>query len=157
MMNALTAYWNERSKREQVMLLVMAAMLAATLLWLGVWRPGVAAREAAEARLIASVQAHEDVARQLAVLKSASPRVAGSSVAPVEIVAAAAQATGFELSRNAAEGADRVAVEIASARTPALVAWLDALGKQGLIADQVQMTPKSDGTLSVSLVLKRAK
>jgi general secretion pathway protein M len=157
MMSALTSYWGERSTRERVMLMVMAVLLAATLLWLGIWRPGVAAREAAQMRLIAAVQAREDVARQLAVLKSAPPPTAGSSIAPVELVAAAAQATGFELSRNAAEGADRVAVEIASARTPALVAWLGALGKQGLVADQVQMTPKSDGTLSVSLVLKRAK
>jgi general secretion pathway protein M len=157
MMNAFTTYWGERSTRERVMLTVMAVLLAATLLWLGIWRPGVAAREAAQVRLMASVQAREDVARQLSVLKSAPPPTTGGAVAPVELVAVAAQATGFELSRNSAEGADRVAVEIASAGTPALMAWLGALGKQGLVADQVQMTPKSDGTLSVSLVLKRAK
>jgi general secretion pathway protein M len=157
MMDALKSWWQGLSARERVMLSVMAAVLVAVFLWLGVWRPGVKARGDAATRLEAMVSARERVVGQAAWLSS-HPSVEGSpSVAPVDLIANAAQATGFELVRNVAEADGRVSIEIASARTPALLQWLRAIEKQGLVADSGQMIPRSDGTLGVTLTLKRAQ
>jgi len=45
---------------------------------------------------------------------------------------------------------------IPTARPSAALAWLDGLGTQGLAVEQLTMTPAPDGSVSVSVTLRRA-
>ena len=72
----------------------------------------------------------------------------------VGTVGQAAQGAGFTLSRNDAQGPDRVVIGISSARSPAFFAWLASLQGQGVIVEKLTLRTNSDATLSVEATLR---
>jgi general secretion pathway protein M len=150
----LMLWWRERSRREQRLLLVMLALLAATLLWLGVYRPVQAMLSDARARhAVATVLLGETRARADA-LQALRGQDAPSLSAPLEsIVTQSAVEAGFANAVVAAQGARRVSVSISSVRPAPMFALVAALEARGIVVERLSARANSDPTLAVDMVL----
>lgn len=159
MMHNLKLWWNARAPREQVLLGVMIALLVVVIGWLGIYRPmdnGV--RRAALANAEAA-ERHGDMARKVEWLRGAEKRAGSASALPVDqIVGQSAGEAGFTLDRVQAQGDDRVDIAIASARSTALLGWIQALEGQGMAVDKAMIAPSgTTGTVSAQIRFRRAE
>lgn len=147
-------WWRDRSLREQRMLLVMAALLAVTVLWLGIYRPVQNALSNARARHQEAVVRLGEVRAQAGLIKSA-----GALAAPAgplaDIVNRAAAEAGFANATVAPQGDRRVSVSIPSARPGPVMTWLARLEAQGIVVERLNARANADPTLTVDLVLTR--
>ena len=147
-------WWRDRSLREQRMLLVMAALLAVTALWLGIYRPVQNALSDARARHQEAVVRLGEVRAQADVIKSAGARAAPA--APLAgIVNRAAAEAGFANATIAPQGDRRVSVSIPSARPGPVMSWVARLEAQGIVVERLNARANADPTLTVDLVLTR--
>lgn len=153
MSSGLETWWRDRSRREQRLLLVLAALFALVLAWLLVVRPLgdrlADARERHGAALVALAEARADAAA-IGRLEKARPAPLGG---PIEqAVAQSASAAGFQLSRIEPDGTGRVTLAIEAARPQALFAWVGEMeASRGLIVERLTAGANSDRTLSVQL------
>ncbi|CAH0495732.1 type II secretion system protein GspM [Novosphingobium sp. CECT 9465] len=156
-MDRVTAWYIGLTTRERLLVSVAGAMVALVVLVYGIVLPvGTALDDAAVRHRVATERAGR-IAGQIAALKSA-PRVAAAALAgPVEQVAgASAQEAGFVVQSNQRRGSDMAVIVIPTARPSAALAWIDGLSAQGLAVEQLTMTPAPDGTVSVSVTLRRS-
>lgn len=158
MIETLKLWWQDRAPRERILLAIMGALAAGMILWLGVYRPvenGL--REAALANLDAA-ERYGEVARKVTLLKEAGTAAPATSSLPVEqIIGTSAGEAGFTLERVQAQGADRVDVAIASARSTALMTWIAGLGEQGVLVERAMLRPSGGaGTVSAQITFKRS-
>lgn len=151
----MTAWFNARSLREKRLLVVMAALLAVTLVWLAIIRPFGDAlssereRHAAAVIRLGETQAQVEALRQIGRLRSAP--LTGSFA---DAVRARAAEAGFAVSTLDEDGSGRVRVGIAGARPAALVPWLARLELAGILVEGATFTDKGDRTVGVLLTLK---
>lgn len=158
MIAALRLAWSERSTREQRLLLVMIALAAIVVLWLGIIRPLGDALSAADARLAQAAIAQGDIAArvdELALARRTAPRRPDRPLDAA--VNDAASAAGMTLSRVDLQGADRIAIGIGAVRGPALFDWLGGLARQGIVVERIALTANADATLSVDAMLSAAR
>lgn len=157
MMQRLTTWYIGLTQRERTMVSVAGALGALVLLIYGLILPlGHALDEAATRHREATERAGR-IAAGLESLKRAPAARVASVAGPVEQVAAAsAQEAGFVVQSNQRRGSDMAVLVIPTARPSAVLAWLDALGAQGLAVEQVTLTPAPDGTVSVNVTLRNA-
>lgn len=156
MIRTFSPWWLERSRREQVLLLILFALFALTLIWLLFVRPlGDRLSEARERHGAAVIALAEAKARSADIGRLERQRPAALGAPIEQAVAQSASAAGFQLSRIQADGPDRVSLAIEAARPEALFAWISGLETQrGLIVDRLTASSNSDRTLSVQLVLR---
>jgi len=156
-MTGIGDWWRGRSLREQRLLLAMTALLAVTILWLGIYRPVADWRAAARERHSEAVIARATVAAQAAALKRLGSRPAAAAAGPLApIVAAAAQEAGFAAATVAPQGDRRASIAIPAARPAALLGWLAGLEAQGIVVERLSARANSDPTLAVDAVLSIA-
>ena len=152
-----TAYtwWASRTIREQRLLLVMAAGLTLTLLWLAVIRPLSDALADARARHTRAITAEAE-ARGIADAIAAAGRNRPARLdVPVRIfVPETAAAAGFTVQRAEPFEPDGVSMVIGSARPAAFFAWLAGLQSRGLVVEALTATPNPDRTLSVQFTVR---
>jgi len=157
-MERLRVLWGERSSREQWMLGVMFALLAAVILWLGIARPLDAAQHSARDALREATDRNAAIRAKVTLLKSL-PRTAGpiDAAMPLEqFIGQSAGEAGLTLERAQAQGADRVDMAIASVRPVALLSWLAALEARGIRVETMSARPAATaGSVSVQAVLVR--
>ncbi|HMJ93784.1 MAG TPA: type II secretion system protein GspM [Allosphingosinicella sp.] len=156
MIASLSAWWRARSRREQILLLILSALFGITFAWLLVVRPLgdslAAARERHSEAVIALAEARAGAAA-IGRLERDRP---SSAAGPVErIVTESASAAGFQLSRIQPEGAGKVALAIEAARPQALFAWVSEMEtKNGLIVERLTANANSDRSLSAQIVFR---
>jgi general secretion pathway protein M len=151
----LALWWNGLSRREHALLTVAAALLATVLIWAIVWGPVGRAYDSYAADYRAATERQGRVQAKLALLKSPVPAAVRGT--PIDALARdSAAEIGVTLERAEARGEDAATIAIASIRTAALLPWLDGLERQGVIIDQLTVTPAPDRTLSVVADLRRA-
>ena len=156
MIHELQMWWQGRSGREQVLLGGMLGLLLLCIGWFGIWDSAQAGRALAEERLSQAVLARDGATRQVRWLKENDTPLA--STAPIaDVVTGSANEIGFVLFRSQSEGPNRLTVEIASARSQALFAWLAQLNERDIFVETADLTPKSDGALAVKLTLRQAR
>lgn len=154
-MTGLRAWYAARSLREQRLILAMLALAAVTLVWAGVVIPVRDGLSSARAR-------HRDAVERLGrtlVAVDAVKRAQRAGItlldAPLpDAVRAKAEEAGFTLASLDGEGADRVRVAIATARPPALFAWLAALEAAGILVETSAITANGDQTVAAQLTLR---
>ena len=149
-------WWRERSRREQVLLAILAALFALVVAWLVVVRPLgdrlSAARERHGAAVVALAEAKD---RAAAIARLERERPAALAGAVEQEVTQAASAAGFQLSRIEPDGPNRVTQAIEAARPQALFAWVSEMETaRGLVVERLTASSNSDKTLSVQLVLR---
>jgi type II secretory pathway component PulM len=134
----------------------MLGLLLLCIGWFGIWDTAQAGRVAAEERLTGAVVARDSAKSQISWLKAHEAPPAGSAPL-VDVVTGSANEIGFVLLRAQSEGPNRLTVEIASARTQALIAWLGQLDERHIFVESADLTPKNDGALAVKLILRQAQ
>lgn len=141
--------------REQA-LVGMAAVLAGLLMLIyGVVLPLGAAHDAAHARHREAVLAAGRVMAGLEQLQDA-PAPIGQGGPVAQLAAQLAEAEGLVLQANDPRGNDGANVIVPTAAPGSALSFLDMLQRQGVIAEQVTITPAADGSVAVSAVLRRA-
>lgn len=149
------SWWRGRTTREQRLLLVMAALLAATVLWFGIIRPlddALADARARHARAVTAEAEARGTADAIAALRRDRP--AGLNLPVRVFVPEAATAAGFTVQRADPFEPDGVTLAIASVRPAAFFAWLSGLQARGLIVEALSATPNPDRTLSVQFTVR---
>ncbi len=150
MSESLKFWWNARAPRERILLGVMLALIAGIILWLGIYRPVESALREAILANYEAAERHADVVRKVGLLRDdRAPSTASSSLPVEQIVGQSAGEVGFTLERVQAQGADRVDIAIASARSSALMGWIASLEAQGVAVERAMISP-SGGTRTVS-------
>ncbi len=145
-------WWRARSVREQRLLLAMAALLAVTILWLGIYRPLQDAQFNARER-------HQLAVVQLAEVRAQAEAVRGSRgvVRPLgplaDRITRSAAESGFANATVAAQGDRRVSVSVPAARPGPVLRWVVSLEQQGVVVERFNARANADTTLTVDLVL----
>jgi general secretion pathway protein M len=152
----LYPWWEARTQREQRMLMLMAALLAATGLWLALIQPVLAWREAAAADRF---QAEADLARVRAGLRLIAPSVAARPVIDVEgfepLVTRTATAAGLSVTTGM-DASGRLAFRTSDATSAAVFGWLSALERDhGIVVVSLGVVENTDATLQVEGALSR--
>ena len=152
MRSTLERSWSSRSRREQILLVVMALLLGGTLLWLLILRPiGDARRSAAEAR-DAAVQALGETryyARQISALGAARPAKRHTAQALV----ATAGAAGLT-ARSSGSRVGEIRLAFDDARPTALFGWLAAMEAEGLPVRDLSATPSGAAGLRAEVTFQ---
>lgn len=151
-MTDLRAWFLARSLRERRLLLVMAGLLALTILWAGVILPVRNGLDTAHAR-------YDDAVVRLATTRDAVDTIkAAGRRRPTGDLAAAirgfADQAGFAIATLDEQGPGRVHLTIQSARPAAVAAWLARLEGGGILVDAATLRDNGDKTVGADLVLK---
>ncbi|WP_068073777.1 type II secretion system protein GspM [Novosphingobium lentum] len=156
MIARLALWFRALSERERWLVGVAGLLTAAVVLVYGIVLPVGGAYDAAADRHADTAEGSARLLAQLDALK-APARKAVQARGPVDQqVAASAEAAGFVLQSNQPRGNDQTLVVVPVARPNAALAWLDALGNQGIVLDSLAMTPAADGSVAVNATLRRA-
>jgi len=149
MIGQAQAWWSARTLRERRMLLVMAGLLCATAVWLGLvqpvlaWRAAAADRAAAAAVTLAEVRAA--VASFQPVRPTASPPAGGLE----PLVRRTAEAAGLEVV-TVMSASGQLGFQLSSVGSGPLFAWLAAIETDhGLSICSLGVTENADATLNV--------
>lgn len=154
-MTPLRVWFAARSLREKRLLLVMAALLALTIIWAGIIRPvGDGLSSARERYTDATLRLAETTARVDAVREAQRARPRPLTGALADVVRAAATEAGFAIAGLDEPGSGRVHFTIQSARPGALDAWLARLERGGVLVDAARLTDNGDRTVAADLTLK---
>ena len=147
-------WWGERSPREQWMLGVMTAAIAAFLAWFAVLMPLASGLERARIRHNQAVTDLATVRGKTAALKVilAKPAIPLGAPLPAFVSQSAGEA-GFTLSRTDPVGTNGVAIAIVSAKSAALFDWLSGLDARGIFVSQLTIRTNSDMTIAVDATL----
>ena len=154
-MTGLAAWFNARSLRERRMILVMLGLLAVVILWVGIIRPvgdGLASsRERYDDAVLrlASTRARVDAVKRSQ--KIGAVALTGSLADTVRL---RADSAGFALASLDSDTPGRVRLTIATARPAALFAWIADLEAEGILVDELAVTPNPDRTIGVRMTLK---
>ncbi|MGV3770227.1 MAG: type II secretion system protein GspM [Sphingobium phenoxybenzoativorans] len=154
----LAAWYKELSKREQVLVGIMAVLLAIVILWLGIARPVESGLKSAIERHGAALDRNAAVRVKVASLKALPRGAAARPAAPIaQLVSQSAGEGGFTLERTQEQGPGRVDIAIASIRPKALFTWLSSLEAQGVVVETFSAQPSGTaGAVSMQAVLKAA-
>lgn len=150
----MSRWFADRSLREKRLLLVMAALIVLTLVWLAVIRPLGDALSTARQRHADAVVRLGQTAAAVEAIRLGSrtgPPLAGTLA---DTVRARAAEAGFAIASLDEDGPTRVRVDIAGARPAALVPWLARLEAAGVLVDAATLTDKGDRSVGVQLTLK---
>jgi general secretion pathway protein M len=151
----VTGWWQDRSARERLLIGLMLALLAGTILWLGVWRPITALRTAAEADARAAT-ARLAQARAHAAAIAARPAAAGGRLA--DLVSQRLAQVGLQAARMDAAGDGQVVVELAAINGRLLLGWAAALEQRdGLVIEQLDASRNPDQSVHARLLVRRAQ
>lgn len=149
------SWWRLRTTREQRMLLALAAVLGATLIWYGIIRPlddALADARARHSRAITAEAEARGTADAIADFRRTRP---ARLDLPVRVfVPQSASAAGFTVARSDPFEPDGVSIVIASVRPAAFFTWLSSLQARGLIVEALSASPNPDRTLSVQFTVR---
>lgn len=143
-------WWNARSPRERVMLLVMLALAIPVLGWLLIARPLIDAKADARADYLLALDRH---ARVSAMTTDTLFEGGGIAVSLTDFLASQASQRGFALTVNALDAPGQARIAIAQANGQALLGWLAELEAVGLVLSNVQITPGEAGGVSLSATI----
>lgn len=145
----LKLWWAGRTARERWMLLVMFALIALVVGWLGVVRPLGNAQTDARLRLEMAVTALAE-ARARSAMAVAVPQATATAQPPIDaLLARTASDAGFANARVDAQGPTRAALTIEAGRPQALFGWIGALEAQGVTVEGLRARPNQDRTIQL--------
>lgn len=155
MIDRFRLWFAERSLREKRMLVVMAVLLAVTLIWAAIIRPvSDGLSSARERHADAVIRLAETQARVKAVAALQQQHPAAITTPLDAIIRDRANEAGFALSSVTADGPNRVQISIGTARPGALVGWIAQLEAAGILVDSLATSDNGDKTVSAQMTLK---
>lgn len=156
-MNAVRDWVRGRTRREQILLGVMALLAVPIIAWFIIIEPAIGWHDEARNTY---VEASDRYGRVKALAEQMDGET-GASTARIEgpldqFIAASADQAGFALTANAAQGPERTNISIAQARSAAALVWLDQLRAAGIRIEALQMTDNGEGGVALELSLAKA-
>lgn len=152
MIDRLRTAWEARSRREQVMLGVMALAILLVVGWYGVLAPLNGAVQGSEARLAKAADrfAQLDAAARTGGL----PVTSGQPLQTV--VEASATAAGLTIDRRREEADGRLTVWLTGADPGLMMSWLTSLARgQGVAVSEMTASRTDGGALEAQITLAR--
>jgi general secretion pathway protein M len=153
-MSRLHIWFAALTMRERTLVGLAAGLVAVLAVWFGVIAPLARTGDAAQARDVAAVADSDRLLATLHALDAAPRRTPRAQPLDRAVSDTAAQA-GIAL-QTVQPQADGVQVTLTGARGAALFGWIDTLAGSGVVVRQASVIPAPDGTLAVSLTLRRA-
>ncbi len=155
MIASLTRWWQALSLREQRLVGVAAVLAAVVLLWMIV-RPLVSYLGGLGDEHKFAIERAARIEAKAALVEGAAAPAGSSITGPLDQwIAVSAGDTGLTLDRNEARGDGAATLAIASARAPAVIGWLAQLEAQGLVIDRLTISPGTDGSVGVTVDVRR--
>jgi general secretion pathway protein M len=154
----MRAWWNGRTRREQILLGVMLLCMGLVLILFGVVRPLQGAARAASERYAAALTTEAEVARNVAAIaRIKAPARPGLRRAPLEAaVNTTAAAAGVVLGRVEADPAGGLRVAAPSVAPTVLFPWLSLLQRErGVVASHLTIVKNDTGGLTLDATLVR--
>lgn len=149
LVGAVEAWWSGRTLRERRMLMVMAGLLLATVVWLGVVRPVLAWRAAAADRAQAAAVTLAEVRAAVASFGPARPAASPPAEGLEPLIRRTAEAAGLDVV-TVMSGSGRLGFQLSSVGSGPLFAWLAAVeSDHGLTICSLGVTENADATLNV--------
>lgn len=150
----LQSWLDGRTPRERIMLLFCAALIAAVLAWLLIYRPVQAWRDTAADLRFSATSEEASVAAALAGdAASDKPAPSGDINAIVEATAAAAGVTpNLAMASNGDLG-----VTASSVSTGAAFAWLASMETHGLTVTSLSVVENADSTITLEGAVAAAR
>lgn len=147
----LTRFWQERTAREQAIIVIGGALLAIGLAYAYAWLPVAESR----ARLMSELPRLRAQAQQIRIDAAEIERLRGATTAAPRDLKAALTAASVKLARDSTVSAEpdgRVRVVFASVRADDWVTWVSALAiEQGIRIVEVRVdTLEAAGTVKVN-------
>lgn len=148
-------WWRDRSRREQILLAIMAGMVAIVILWLGMLRPLAGASDRAAARHASAISALGEVRSLTGAIRAAEARRRpGNDTPALERVRASASAAGLTLDTLESDGAGQVNLRITAIKPAPLLRWIaDLEARDGITTTLLASNRNADQTLAVSMTL----
>ncbi|WP_265587564.1 type II secretion system protein GspM [Sphingomicrobium arenosum] len=157
-MSPLTDWYRARSRREQVMLGVMALIAVPILAWFLFIAPALGWHDGARDHYLEASERYGRTRLLAEDLDGGNGAGTSRIDQPVgDYVAASAAQAGFALTSNVTSGDDRTQVTIAQARADAVLAWIGQLTAAGVAIEAMRLTDNGEGGVEVDLVLARAR
>ena len=152
MIARLRVLWDARSRREQIMLAVMAAALLLTVGWFAVLKPLDGAVKGSQTRL-------QKAAERFAQLDGAA-RAGGLPVTSGQplnaVVDASAAAAGLTIDRRREEADGRLTLWLTRTDPGLMMTWLTGLARsQGVAVTEMTASRTDGGLLEVQVTLGR--
>lgn len=149
LLGPLELWFSGRTLRERRMLMVMAALLLATVVWLGVVRPVLAWRAAANDRAAAAAVTLAEVRAAVASLGPPRAPAQPSAEGLDPLIRRTAEAAGLEVV-TAMSPSGRLGFQLSRVRSGPLFAWLAALETDHrLTVCSLGVVENADATLNV--------
>lgn len=153
MITIVRTWIDARSRREQLLLLLMAAIAVPILAWLLLIRPIAGAYDRALVDHLKAIDLH---GRVLAMTSSAPAPGRGTSNGDLQLlIPQSAVAAGLTLQRAETAGPDAIDVTAAGAQATVVGQWLQRLEAEGIRVEQFSMTQVPGGTTTMSARLVR--
>ncbi|MEM1132489.1 MAG: type II secretion system protein GspM [Pseudomonadota bacterium] len=157
-MAGLRDWWAGLSQREQILIGILAFLLAAVALFYGVVRPLWVGSWDAETQYRQTALRAAGVQARLDMLAKAPPAKAPATSGPLStLIGADAAERGFALESNVAAGNDMTTIALTGANPTAFMQWLLALEEQGVVVQQLSMQPVAQGNVAVRADLMRVQ
>lgn len=158
----MRAWWDSRSRREQVMLALLSVLLAVTVYWFGVIGPLASAERGARERLAQAVAAEAaidpglaELAELAALRRSARPPGATRPIATV--AAETAAAAGLSLDRSEPDPGGGLRIGLKAVAPAQVFSWLAALQRgHGVAPSHLTVLKAEGGGLDVDATLVQA-
>jgi general secretion pathway protein M len=156
MIDTFKSWFEDRSPREKQLLIVMAALLVVTILWL-LYLPLSDSLGSARARHTdAVIRLGETKARVRQVELLGKAKVPDLSGPLDTVIRDRATEAGFQLSSVEPAPGGGVQIAITSARPAALLAWVATLEGTGILVDRLAASDTGNKTVSVRMTVKAA-
>lgn len=155
MIESMKIWWGNHSSSERWLMGVLGAAIFIIFLWLGIWRPVEDGLASGWARQGAALDRYGAVRAKVEALKTLPAARGGAQIPVDQLVTQTAAEAGFTLDRVGGQGAGRMSVSIASARTGPLLDWLSRLEAAGVGVQTINIVPgTTDGTVAMQAVLQ---
>lgn len=149
LVGTLELWWSGRTLREQRMLMVMAALLLAVVVWLGAVRPVMAWRAAAADRALAAAATLAEVRASVASIGPARPASRPPAEGLEPLIRRTAETAGLEVV-TAMSPSGQLGFQLSRVRSGPLFAWLAALETDHrLTVCSLGVIENADATLNV--------
>ena len=154
--------WDERSTREQGLLVVMITALVLAGIWYGVFQPVSDFKARQYQRYVGAVELHREVVARINQYQaqSASQDAAANSTANQQpmrsVVGNRANANNVAISRVLPDDQGRLNVWVTNVPAQALMTWLvDMAQNDNIHAQNVIMDGENEGVISAQILLAR--